>query len=254
MLIFIIGLLFGSPLFAASLTIPTSSSVSEIDSKIEALSSRSNLTLILGASPSEESVHVARPALATLDSVCFINNYPQAMDTAHPRYFNIDFNDTAQLGNFATHLSGKFKEIYFDWSVLKFFNYAGFSSLRTLLQADGSLIIPEPGVGAYFGTTKGFLSYTEAEYDTMIRTYFNESTSSMGGPLALIGTRSFEDSRKIIDAIFLEELTKRISNHNFVSVLLSDTEADASMFNLVTKRHPQLLGRSIKVLQAYASV
>lgn len=254
MLNFIVALLFGSHLFAASLAIPPSSSVSEIDLRIEALSSRSHLTLILGASPCEESIRVARPALATLDSVCFINNYPQAGDTAHPRYFNIDFNNTDQLGNFATRLAGKFTEIYFDWSVLKFFNYTGLAALHTLLQTGGSLIIPEPGVGAYFGTTTGFIPYTEAEYDSKIRTYFRESTGSMGGPLALIGTRSFDDSRKIIDAIFLEELTKRISNHTFAPVLLNDTDVDAPMFNLITKRHPQLLGKSIKVLQAYASV
>lgn len=254
MLNFLVGILLGSQLFAASLVISTSPSVSEMDSRIEALSSRSNLTLILGASPCEESVRVARPSLATSDSVCFINNYPQTGDAAHPRYFNIDFNNIVQLGNFATYLAGKFKEIYFDWSVLKFFNYAGISSLRTLLQTGGSLIIPEPRVGAYFGTTTGFLSYSEAEYDTEIRTYFNESTSAMGGPLARIGTRTFEDSRRIIDAIFLEELTKKIGTHSFVPALLDDTEVDASMFDLVTKRHPQLWERSIKVLQSYASV
>jgi hypothetical protein len=251
MLNFILVCIFGSHLFASSLSDLVPTQVSEIDSRIEALSSRSNLTLVLGASPCEESIRVSRAALASSDSVCFLNNHPQAGDAAHPRYFNIDFN-TTQLENFATRLSGKFKEVYFDWSVLKFFEYNGLSSLRTLLQIGGSLIIPQPSVGGYFGTTTGFLAYSEAEYDTDIRAYFSECTASMHGPLARIGTRSWEASRPIINTIFLEELTKRIGGYHFAPVLLSDTEIDAPMFELITKGHPEFLEKNIKVLQSYA--
>ena len=107
---FLIGIFFSAQLCATSLA---------------------ELTLILGASPNEESVQ-ARTGLADDPSIYFISSNPQVMDDSHPRYFNINFNNQVQFETFAMSFAGQFSEIYFDWSVLKFFEYAGFSNIRKL--------------------------------------------------------------------------------------------------------------------------
>lgn len=111
-----------------------------------------DLILLLGGHPYEgqyngnstDSFGLSRQRLADDGRVYFVDrDFGSLVDRnvvpAHPRWFCVDFNDSIAMLQSFFGLEGKFEQIYFDTSTVKFFNIWSFSILHKLLKPGGTI-------------------------------------------------------------------------------------------------------------------
>eukprot|EP01036_Dinobryon_divergens_P031258 gene31258-40627_t len=115
-------------------------------------SAGNDLILLLGGHPyegqykgnSSNSFGLSRQRLADDSRVYFVDSgFGSLVDTdvvpAHPRWFCVDFNDSNAMLQSFFGLEGKFEQIYFDTSTVKFFNIWSFPILHILLKPGGTI-------------------------------------------------------------------------------------------------------------------
>lgn len=119
----------------------------------ELSSARNNdLILLLGGNPYEgqyesnstNAFGLSRQRLADDSRVYFVDRDSGSLVErnvlpAHPRWLCVDFNDASTMLQSFIGLEGKFDQIYFDTSTVKFFNVWSFPILHILLKPGGTI-------------------------------------------------------------------------------------------------------------------